>query len=119
LRGADYKLCEARYEAQRKDETAMSEMQQDNELVVIEMPSSELMRLLAQINARMEELGYPQDIEQLIPGLNLPCGWPLREEIKPTLAQLVVIAKRLKMKLIITNIYMDKERIINDTGISQ
>lgn len=98
----------------------MSEVQQSNELVVIEMPSSELMRLLAQINARIEELYECQlSIEQLVPGLNLPYGWPLREDAKPTLSQLVVIAKKLKMKLVITNIYMDKERIASDTGIPE
>ncbi|MCK9243637.1 MAG: hypothetical protein WC877_03385 [Dehalococcoidales bacterium] len=89
----------------------MLEVQKDNELVVIEMPTTELLRLSEQINNRLIETGYPAGtINAVVPGLNLESSWPFGAG--PTLAQLVVIAKKLDMKITISNLYVEphKER---------
>lgn len=90
----------------------MPQMQKDNdELITIAMPPTELIRLSEQINSRLIAMGDPAGaINAVVPGLNLELSWPFSEG--PTLAQLVVIAKKLDMKITISNLYIEphKER---------
>lgn len=80
----------------------------DNELVVVDMQPSERLRLYSQITARMEMLGYTSlDYKKLDLGFELPVDWPAAEHSQPTLAELIAVAVKLKMRVIINNIYME------------
>ena len=95
-------------------------MQENNELVIIEMPTGERIRLYSQITGRMQELGFTSlNYSELNLGFELPLDWPCEPDNQPTLAQLVVIANKLKMKITITNLYIEphRERTPNESRI--
>jgi len=80
-------------------------MSEKGEMVTIEMVSSDRLKLYGQITSRMENLGYnPCDYGALNLGFELPANWPVDKEAQPTLAQLVVVAKKLKMRIVIDNL---------------
>ncbi len=73
-----------------------------NEMVVIEMVPGARLKLHGQIIARMEDLGLnPCDYKALGLGFKLPATWPVDEHEQPTIDQLVMVAVKLKMKIII------------------
>ena len=75
-------------------------MADDNEMIVIEMPTSDRIRLSEQIRARMEAEGIAAyDYDKLELGFHLPAHWPAGIDAQPTFAQLVVMARRLKMRI--------------------
>ena len=77
-------------------------MADENEMLTIEMAPSDRMRLNNQIVVQMEKLGYTAyNWEELKLGFEPPPGWPIDKDAQPTLAQLVVFARKLKMKIII------------------
>ena len=74
----------------------------DNQIVSIEMLNSERLKLDNQIYNRMERLGLlPRDYDKLELGFHLPVNWPLDKDCEITLPQLVVLANKLKMKIVI------------------
>lgn len=80
-------------------------MPEKGEMVTIEMVSSDRIRLYGQITGQMEELGYnPCDYRALDLGFELPANWPVDKEAQPTLAQLIVVARKLRMRIIIDNL---------------
>ena len=82
-------------------------MSDKNEIVTIEMNSSDRLRLYGQITARMEAKGYnPCDFSKLDLGFELPAGWPVDINAEPTMAQLVVLAKKLEMRIPIADLNM-------------
>jgi len=86
-------------------------MADENETVVIEMWPDDRLKLYGQITSRMEELGYnPCDYGSLGLGIELPADWPHGENSQPTLAQLTVVARKLKRKIIIHNLDMEPMR---------
>jgi hypothetical protein len=78
-----------------------------NELVVIEMAASDRIRLGQQICSRMQQLGFaPYDYDKLQLGIDLPVNWPEDKDSQPTLAQLTVLAVKLKMRICIGDLNM-------------
>jgi len=77
----------------------------DREIVTIELSPGEKLKIYGHITARMEKLGYnPVDWRALDLGIELPPDWPMDRDDHPTMAQLVVLAQKLKMKIVISNI---------------
>ncbi len=75
-------------------------MPEANELIVIDLPPEARMRLSSQILLRMEEMGLkPFQYDALELGFHLPAEWPDDPGVEITLAQLVVLATKLKMRL--------------------
>jgi len=104
---ACFSIIEYDVEWQRADRDWADFMTDENEIVTIEMAASDRLRLDQQINNRMEKLGYPAyDYSQLDLGFELPVNWPADMNCQLTLAQLSVIAVKLKMRIIIDNINM-------------
>lgn len=80
-------------------------MPDKNEMVTIEMAGSDRLRLYGQITGRMERLEYnPCDYGALNLGFELPANWPEDKDAQPTMAQLVVVARKLKMRIVIDNL---------------
>jgi len=80
-------------------------MAETGETVTIEMFPGERLKLYGQITGQMEKLGCnPCDWTGLNLGLYLPAGWPADINTEITLAQLVVLARKLKMRIIISNL---------------
>ena len=83
-------------------------MPEKNEQVVVELGRECRLRLYGQITARMEKLGYnPCDYGSLKLGIYLPPAWPVDEKYQPTLAELVVVICKLKMRLIIGDVNLE------------
>lgn len=86
-------------------------MADENETVVIEMWPDDRLKLYGQITSQMEELGYnPCDYSSLHLGIELPADWPHGENSQPTLAQLTVMARKLKMRIVIHNLEVEPMR---------
>jgi len=82
-------------------------MSDRNEIVVIDMVSAERLKLYGQITTRMKELGYnPCDYNGLELGIDLPPDWPMDMNDHPTMAQLIVLARKLRIKIVISNLDM-------------
>jgi len=78
-----------------------------NEMVVLELAPDALLRLYSNITGRMQSLGMNSaDWRELGPGLDLPAGWPIDKDARPTLAELVVIARKLQMRITIRELSM-------------
>jgi len=89
----------------------------ENEIVTIEMAASDRLRLDCQINDRMEKLGFARfDYASLELGFELPMNWPADMNCQLTLAQLTVIANKLKMRVIIDNLNLIPRREGEDDG---
>jgi hypothetical protein len=82
-------------------------MRADNEVVTIEMMHMDRVRLQQQITDQMERLGLnPGDWNALDLGFDLSDGWPVDINDQPTMAQLLVFAIKLKMRVIIADLNM-------------
>ena len=80
-------------------------MADENETISIDLSSESKLRLYSQVTARMEELGYnPFDYDSLELGFELPAGWPVDIKCEVTLAQIVVLAVKLKMQITISDL---------------
>ena len=86
-------------------------MKDENETITVEMLGVDRMKLQGQINDRMVSLGYRRyDYDKLNLGFHLPQEWPLDKDAQPTLAQLLVVAMKLRMRIIISNLDMVARR---------
>jgi len=82
-------------------------MNERDETVVIDMYSERLLKLYSDLTARMQELGMNSaDWRELKLPFELPAGWPVDKEARPTLAQLTVVAARLGMRITIRDLAM-------------
>lgn len=82
-------------------------MRDDNEIVTIEMSPGDRLRLQGQINERMEKLGLnPGDWNSLDLGFDLSDGWPVDMNAQPTISELTVLARKLKMRVIVADLNM-------------
>ena len=80
-------------------------MAERNEIVRVELNSEARLRLYSQITGQMEKLGFnPMDYSSLDLGIELPANWPVDVNSQPTLPELVVIAMKLKMFLVIGDV---------------
>jgi hypothetical protein len=98
-------------------------MADENEIVSIAMWPDARLELYGHITSRMSELGYnPCDYSALDLGFELPADWPHGENAQPTLAQLVVVAKKLKLRIVIHNLEVEPMRLPekkDDSGAEQ
>ena len=75
-------------------------MPEPNEIVVIELSPEGRMRLSNQILRGMDEMGFtPFHYDALDLGFYLSAAWPTDPAVEITLAQLVVLMQKLKMRL--------------------
>jgi len=82
-------------------------MRDKNEIVTIEMATGDRLRLDTQLADQMEKLGYGRyGYNKLGLGFDLPLNWPADKDLEITFAQLTVLAVKLRMKIIITNLDM-------------
>ncbi len=82
-------------------------MSDRNEIVTVDLAGDNKITLYGHITSRMEELGFnPCDYSELELGIPLPVDWPADQDDSPTLAELVIVARKLKMKIIIGKITM-------------
>jgi len=80
-------------------------MSDRSEMVVIEMVSGDRIRIHGQITAQMERLGFNScDYSSLELGFDLPPEWPMDMNDHPTMAQLIVLARKLKLRIVIDNL---------------
>jgi len=86
-------------------------MQDENETVIAELGHDSRIQLYGQISSRMEELGFnPLDYSSLDLGIDLPADWPCGEKAQPTLAELVVVATKLNMRITIREIFIEPRK---------
>ena len=80
-------------------------MPEPNEIVVIVLSPAGRMRLSGQIFSRMEYLRLiPFRYDELNLGFHLPANWPDDPAVEITMAQLVVLMQKLKMRLTISEL---------------
>jgi hypothetical protein len=101
----------------------MPEMSEANEIVVIEISTDRKISLYGQISSAMERLGYnPCDYESLELGFDLLPDWPCGKNCELLLSQLVVIARKLKLRIVIDGLSaepMFREGIQDGPGIPE
>ena len=86
-------------------------MADENETVTLEMTPEGRLRLYSQLTGRMQKLGYNSSTWTVLHlGFELPPQWPVDENAQPTLAQLVVLAHKLKMRIIIADLNLVPRR---------
>jgi len=77
-------------------------------MVTIAMWPNERLRLYGQITVQMEKLGInPVDYSALNLGFELAADWPYAEDAQPTFAQLIVVARKLKMRIVIHDLSLE------------
>lgn len=78
-------------------------MSDKNEIVRLELPASVRIRIANQITYQMiqKDLDPENGYQSLNLGFEVPEGWPIAEDTQPTMAQLVVFAQKLGMKITI------------------
>jgi len=81
-------------------------MADKNELITVKLSADNKRKLMAQLNELTEQAGCKVRpiycYADLKTGLELHSHWPIQGEV--TLAQLVVLAAKLKVRIVITNI---------------
>ena len=86
-------------------------MPDENETVVIELGHDSRIQLYGQISSRMQKMGFnPCDYGSLVLGIELPADWPCGEKSQPTLAELVVIANKLNMRITIRELFIEPRK---------
>lgn len=78
------------------------------ERVIIEMASGDRLKLYSQITGQIERLGLNHaSWDSLDLGIKLPAGWPVDVKAQPTLSQLIVVARKLKMQISINDLNLE------------
>lgn len=81
-----------------------------NEMIIVDLPTNRRVELYGQVTSQMEKLGFsPYDYKALGLGFDLPADWPYGDN-EITLAQLVVLAKKLKMRIVITELFVEPHK---------
>jgi len=92
-------------------------MRDANEVVTIEMVHTDRLRLYSQITAQMERMGINYGTwDSLDLGFELPAAWPVDVNAQPTIAQLIVLAVKLKMRVVITDLNLIPRGCENASG---
>jgi len=90
-----------------------------NETVIVELPGECRLRLYGQVTAQMEKKGYnPLDWKSLKLGFELPPDWPVDKDAQPTLAQLIVIAHKLGMQIVIDDLNVIPQKETGEEGVT-
>jgi hypothetical protein len=80
-------------------------MSDPNEILVLELDAGIRMRLADQIARQMNVQGFgAEHFKRLNLGFELPVGWPVDMNAQPTLAQLIVLAKKLNLQIVISDL---------------
>ena len=75
------------------------------EIVRLDLDNSIKLRIKGQIDSRMEDFGFqPGDYAALDLGFKVSDGWPVDKDCSPTLAEFVVLAKKLDMPIILPDL---------------
>jgi len=76
-----------------------------NQTIAVELNNSDRLKLDCQIRERLKLLGYEsENVLDLKLGCELAEGWPLTGPV--TLAELTIVAYKLKMQIVISNLDM-------------
>lgn len=87
------------------------------EMVVIEMAAGDRLRLYGEITSQMKKLGHnPCNYAALNLGFDLPADWPMDMNDRPTMARLIVLAQKLKMRIVINNMNLEPLKPSDDDG---
>jgi len=79
------------------------------EIVKVELERDVKLRIKGLIDERMEERGVEAgDYAALELGFSVSEGWPVDKDCEPTLAELVVLAKKLSIQIVIPVIQLRK-----------
>lgn len=82
-------------------------MSDENEIVSIEIMPAKRMELDRQISEAMNAKGFADGAyRHLGLGFTLPLDWPDGKDVEITMAQLVVLAKKLDLKIVISDLCM-------------
>jgi len=82
-------------------------MPREKEIVIIEMTGGDRLKLYSQITGQMERMGLNYATwDSLDLDFELPAEWPVDVKAQPTLSQLIVIARKLKMQISIVDLNM-------------
>jgi len=88
-------------------------MDAENEIVSVDLDYGDKVALLGASQQRMEAMGLrPEDFSSLHLGFAVPPGWPVEHGCEPTLAQLVVLTRKLGMRLVITGVRVEPMRLM-------
>ncbi len=80
-------------------------MTDEKAIVSIDAGLDVRLRLYNQISDGMKKLGYNNgDYSGLDLGFELPANWPVDMNAQPTLAELVVVARKLEMRIVISGL---------------
>lgn len=81
-------------------------MSEKNQIVTMDLSREARIKLYGKITAAMEERGMnPVDYRELECGIDLAPQWPMNPE--PTLAELVVVARKLGLRIVINGIDLE------------
>jgi len=79
-------------------------MNEPNEMLILELNGGIRLRLAYQIARQMDARRLGTDFRKLDLGFELPVGWPVDMKAQPTLAQLIVLAKKLNLQIAISDL---------------
>lgn len=80
-------------------------MAEKNEILSVSLEPCDRIKLDNQIASQARKLGFdPSDYNNLNLDFKLSKGWPVDINAQPTLVELIVIAKKLKMRIIINSL---------------
>jgi len=84
-------------------------MSESIEIVTVELGTKNKVELKSVIDQRMEDLGIePGNFAALEIGCKLDEGWPADKNCQPSLAEYVVVARRLGLQVVLNNIELRK-----------
>jgi len=82
-------------------------MNDANEIVVVDLTMVGRAAVDCAIGTRLNRFTTDAVYKSLDLGINLPPGWPLYERAEVTFSQLIVLAKKLKMRIRICELVME------------
>jgi len=86
-------------------------MSSENQIVSVEMTAVKRMELDRQISEAMKAKGCANgEYNKLGLGFELPEGWPVDKDSEITMAQLIVLAQKLDLKIVINDLCMMPRR---------
>lgn len=92
-------------------------MSDENQIVSIEMVPIKRMDLNRQISEAMKAKGFANgEYDRLGLGLELPDNWPDDKDAEITMAQLMVLAQKLDLKIVINDLSMMPRRKDDSDG---